>query len=73
MLYNSLDENFIKKIVQLYYVPKHKAVYIKEIRETLSFISNVNRFAIIVVLFVIKFDFSCCKLLKMLLVNQKPL
>lgn len=41
MLYISLDENFVRKVINLYYVHKRKAIYIKEIRESLLFIKNV--------------------------------
>lgn len=42
MLYNSVDENFVKKVVRMYYTPKYKSVYVKELRETLLFIKNVT-------------------------------
>lgn len=42
MLYKSIDENFVKKILDLYYSPQRKATYTTELRETLLLIKNVS-------------------------------
>lgn len=41
MLLQPVDESFVRKVVGLYYVPRLKDVYTKEIRETLLFIKKV--------------------------------